>query len=136
MSDTQEQIATEAQQPDTPPLRKCERCGKEGPNFPRCGRCKEVYYCSQDCQKKHWTQHKADCIRPEDRPKPPDVDLIAEYVECATFEECRDFLIKHNEVITKEVSDEMYEKAFLVLKTHPPEIGTRFIRNAQIIQYL
>lgn len=27
----------------------------------RCGGCKEVYYCSADCQKKHWEKHKASC---------------------------------------------------------------------------
>jgi len=30
----------------------------------------------------------------------------------------------------------MFQKGFLTLKTHPPEFGTRFIRNAQILQYL
>ena len=29
--------------------------------FRKCGRCKKVYYCSVDCQKKHWKIHKADC---------------------------------------------------------------------------
>jgi hypothetical protein len=58
------------------------------------------------------------------------------YVECATYEDCRDYLQKHPELITKPLADEMYEKAFLTLKTHSPEFGARFARNAQIIQYL
>lgn len=27
----------------------------------RCSRCHLVYYCSLDCQKKHWSRHKPDC---------------------------------------------------------------------------
>jgi hypothetical protein len=36
---------------------------KEGgiERFRKCGRCKKVYYCSVDCQKKHWKIHKVDC---------------------------------------------------------------------------
>ncbi len=32
------------------------------------------------------------------------------YVECATYEECRDYLQKHPELINKDVSDEMFQK--------------------------
>lgn len=27
----------------------------------RCSRCKSVYYCSKECQKMHWKQHKSSC---------------------------------------------------------------------------
>ena len=27
----------------------------------RCGRCKQVSYCSADCQKAHWKLHKKTC---------------------------------------------------------------------------
>lgn len=27
----------------------------------RCSRCREVFYCSSDCQKEHWTMHKHNC---------------------------------------------------------------------------
>lgn len=33
-------------------------------------------------------------------------------------------------------SNDVSFKGYLALRTHPPEIGTRFIRNAQILQYL
>src|SRR4051794_20534511 len=29
--------------------------------FKRCGQCKAVWYCSAECQQKHWSTHKADC---------------------------------------------------------------------------
>jgi tetratricopeptide (TPR) repeat protein len=35
-------------------------CGKMNPQK-RCSRCQFVYYCSAECQKRHWSQHKPDC---------------------------------------------------------------------------
>lgn len=29
----------------------------------RCGICKSVYYCSLECQKKDWPNHKPDCVK-------------------------------------------------------------------------
>ncbi len=43
------------------------------------------------------------------RPKPIEEDTVVGFVECATFEECRDYLQKHPEIITKEISEEMFE---------------------------
>ncbi|GKY92057.1 hypothetical protein MPSEU_000177200 [Mayamaea pseudoterrestris] len=30
--------------------------------FNRCAKCKAIAYCSRDCQKSHWKQHKRDCM--------------------------------------------------------------------------
>jgi hypothetical protein len=62
--------------------------------------------------------------------------VVVDYVECESFEDCKAHLIKHPELINKDICDEMYQKGYLALKSHPPVIGTRFIRNAQILQYL
>lgn len=35
-------------------------CGKAAPPQ-RCSRCRVVYYCSRECQRKDWGQHRADC---------------------------------------------------------------------------
>jgi tetratricopeptide (TPR) repeat protein len=35
-------------------------CGKANPKK-KCSRCHLVYYCSAECQKKHWAQHKSEC---------------------------------------------------------------------------
>jgi tetratricopeptide (TPR) repeat protein len=35
-------------------------CGKTNPQK-RCSRCQFVYYCSAECQKRHWPEHKSDC---------------------------------------------------------------------------
>uniref|UniRef100_A0A8W8KZ01 phytol kinase n=1 Tax=Magallana gigas TaxID=29159 RepID=A0A8W8KZ01_MAGGI len=40
----------------------CSFCGEEAPDSLKCGRCKEVYYCSKDCQREHWKEgHREQC---------------------------------------------------------------------------
>jgi hypothetical protein len=36
----------------------CALCGLEGINMSRCGKCKRVYYCTADHQRRHWPKHK------------------------------------------------------------------------------
>lgn len=38
---------------------KCEVCRKPAKQF--CSSCREVFYCSRDCQKQDWKTHKAKC---------------------------------------------------------------------------
>lgn len=38
----------------------CQNCGETGASS-RCSLCKEVYYCSRQCQRTHWPSHKLDC---------------------------------------------------------------------------
>jgi hypothetical protein len=30
----------------------------------RCSRCHRVYYCSTECQRSDWSQHKVICLLP------------------------------------------------------------------------
>lgn len=56
-----------------PGIRLCEWCRKhEQPSsgndgrprhfFKYCSRCKAVYYCCKECQRKDWKQHKKACV--------------------------------------------------------------------------
>ena len=46
----------------------CKTCGKlnaelskEKKKLKTCGKCKKVAYCSKECQKEDWKDHKEDC---------------------------------------------------------------------------
>lgn len=41
-------------------IKKCDICNSEK-NLKLCSRCKTIYYCSQECQKKGWEKHKLQC---------------------------------------------------------------------------
>ena len=40
----------------------CALCGKGGAQS-KCGDCRQVSYCSRDCQKAHWKTHKSVCTQ-------------------------------------------------------------------------
>ncbi|KAI0818478.1 hypothetical protein BC628DRAFT_1424076 [Trametes gibbosa] len=41
---------------------RCARCSKRGDDLQRCSRCKAVFYCSKECQKADWKNHKFVCV--------------------------------------------------------------------------
>jgi len=40
---------------------RCSFCSKHAQQM--CGRCGNTRYCSQDCQKQHWPEHKKGCVK-------------------------------------------------------------------------
>ena len=41
----------------------CASCKKRSEKLKRCSRCRVVVYCSVECQRSHWTQHKIVCSK-------------------------------------------------------------------------
>lgn len=41
----------------------CAQCDWKHPYMKRCSRCRAVFYCSVECQTKHWSIHKSTCVR-------------------------------------------------------------------------
>jgi hypothetical protein len=39
----------------------CHYCNKTVEKLLKCSKCKRVKYCSKECQKAHWKDHKKDC---------------------------------------------------------------------------
>ena len=39
----------------------CAACGKGGAALKKCNACKEVFYCSKECQQLDWRGHRAEC---------------------------------------------------------------------------
>jgi hypothetical protein len=41
-----------------------------------CSRCKVTKYCSADCQRTHWPEHKKSCVKFETKPAEPQADPL------------------------------------------------------------
>jgi hypothetical protein len=44
----------------------CSYCKKSDTKLKVCSRCKAVYYCSKECQKASWLNHKKECNNPQE----------------------------------------------------------------------
>eukprot|EP00043_Microstomoeca_roanoka_P029494 m.22079 g.22079 ORF g.22079 m.22079 type:complete len:151 (-) comp9235_c0_seq1:28-480(-) len=59
----------------------CAYAKCEAESTKRCSRCKVVFYCSRDCQTKHWPTHKRDCTLFTSVPAKPDLNEQEEVVK-------------------------------------------------------
>ena len=57
-------VGADAYVPDQ--LHSCNACGTTEAmlgDYQRCGGCKDIFYCSPECQKTDWSKHKKSCKR-------------------------------------------------------------------------
>ena len=54
-------VKEEEGEPTKKAARVCEKCGKSATTTKRCGGCKLVRYCSEECQLGDWKEHKKSC---------------------------------------------------------------------------
>ena len=60
--------ATLSSSPQPAAATKCNFCFKQSSKLKKCSNCHSVQYCSQECQVKHWKEHKTDCRSKIDQP--------------------------------------------------------------------
>lgn len=63
-SEKSDESSSGKQEPPTSPQAthlKCQVCHLQNTKLSACSACKSVYYCSIQCQKKDWKEHKAAC---------------------------------------------------------------------------
>ena len=95
----------------------CEFCNtaKSKHSMKLCGQCRITYYCSKECQRKHWKTHKLDCQR---------YSFSKKHVD--TFHKIIDrFFIDNHDAIGLKVHEMGYKFEELVLEVDfaPDEFG-------------
>lgn len=60
-ADEETQHRTVDQPPSLLPAESCSKCQIVKPGLKRCSRCRNVKYCSVDCQRSDWPAHKSAC---------------------------------------------------------------------------
>src|SRR5437870_2341550 len=102
----------------TPPLRvacasrECPTPYNPDRKMKFCARCRMVRYCSQECQRAHWSEHKSMCRAFTTDPRTK-IDIDAQ------------FLMKHK--------DEILERLASGRQTHPNEQGLLFVTDVGTI---
>jgi hypothetical protein len=56
-------LSTSGQQGARAGRQPCGQCGGDHEKLLACGGCRVMGYCSAECQKAHWKQHRAECKR-------------------------------------------------------------------------
>ena len=60
--DDEVEETSDASSENTTKTKRCSNCGVKISNVLRCARCRQTCYCSQECQKNEWNEHKKTCV--------------------------------------------------------------------------
>ena len=64
------------------------------------------------------------------------IDDVASFLDQETYEDCKQYLIKHYKLIDRRVADGLFEDSLVTFVEYPPQFGQRMIRCSQMITYL
>ena len=64
------------------------------------------------------------------------VDDVAAFLDQETYEDCKNYLIKHYKIIDRRVADGLFEDSLVTFVQYPPQFGKRMVRCSQMITYL
>ena len=81
-----------------------QECSKPG-NL-RCSGCRTVGYCSAECQKKDWKQHKVNC----QKTAPTGQDRASDQKPSSSGSRCK---MRPEMNLTRQIQDEMMENPFM-----------------------
>lgn len=101
----------------------CNACGKSDVELLKCGGCGNVRYCSSDCQKKDWKNHKPNCNF-----KPKATEKIKEPAEPEDRADLYDHL--------KLVGEGNFSQIFLVRRKGKEETYAMKVVNKQRVKML
>ncbi len=84
----------------------CDNCNAEEilpvndrPTFKVCGKCKIVHYCSVECQKLHWPEHKKICHTYASNVSYTDLGAVGDII--CNSQKCLDFLVNRYKIVIK-----------------------------------
>jgi len=92
-----------------PGQKACAECGILSEDNVKCSACKSVHYCSRDCQRKHWTIHKPDCLAAQGKLVPKSVLQKARNVQTEKDERKAELEAQKQEDLNNDFV-ERYEK--------------------------
>lgn len=101
-----------------PILFACSHCHQKNSRLSLCGRCKEVYYCGEKCQKAAWRAHQYTCLNQVLIPKEEEIVckmVVADGVRDCTQREFKELL--HSTFVTAP----LFSKPTLQLIKNNPE---------------
>lgn len=121
------------------------QCGQEKCNEVAkytCRRCKQKYYCSTECQKEDWNNHKKNCEDEEARLLNSKFCNLNhndknKYLDIKMKLHCNDLLDEYETYMTFEKLDqvERYSDMLRLLIAHPRLIANHFDGTSEIFKY-
>jgi len=123
-------------------LKHCARpdCGKfesHPRHFSTCSRCKFAAYCSKECQKKHWPEHKKACKSGEAAKNLQELETQNKLKNCLMVGQSQQVLtivrcLHHFATLSDEMAETKTQQAAIVLHMVKPKYGDAGLGTKQL----